>query len=241
MKTLTTLIATLSLIVLILPGYSQADFSYIEDFNQERILKNFTEISVYGNFNIYIFQVDQYDDCSLIIEANKGDTKNITTEVKNGTLQIYSTKTDSRHIMADIFINVKDIESIRTFGRVNIETVTNITIDYIDLNLSEFSKCWLFVDSPKFTCNVKGHGFAEISGEMDQTVINVSEKAQVDLEVVASNVECNLDDFARLSIVGSSKIDHSRVIDATMFNQNETPMKKSFLKNSEVCFYVTRN
>ncbi|MBI4646128.1 MAG: DUF2807 domain-containing protein [Bacteroidia bacterium] len=132
---------------------AQKDIRYIDDMNQERILDDFTGITVNGNFNIFIYQASANEKCSALIEAHPSIHKKIKTEVKNGMLNIYYSNPNDKRYIADIYLILRDLKSVKTYGNVDIETVTNIEIKEIEISLSEKSGLWLYLTSPELYCS----------------------------------------------------------------------------------------
>lgn len=240
MKTITFLLGFTAMIVYSLCIQAQTNIQQLYNLNQEKAIPNFTELTVYGNYNVHIYQTTGRERCAIFMEGDPEDLKNIAYEVSDMKLTVYSKKDNPKKKKSDIYITVKSLSSLKTFGACNIETVTNIELSDVDITLSEESNLWLYVDAPRLNCSVSGSGYAQIAGDIRNLNVDVHDQSKVDLELHTQNLECTMNDFSKVYITGASKIAHSKIIDRGTIQDANSPSKESILANSEVCFYVRK-
>jgi hypothetical protein len=173
-----------------------------------------------------------------MIDASEANQ--IKTELKNGELTIYSSDQQGKKKQGDIYLTVKNITSIKSFGIVDIEAVNNFDLSSITLNLSAKTNIWLYVESNQFYCEINGDGYAEIEGAVKEFTLDMKDMATLDLELKANELTCNLENFAKLYITGLSNIKHSIVNDKTRNLEQINAARESIYRNSEVCFYIQR-
>jgi len=237
MKTFLTYLSIIALIVGSYSVYAQK-LTETEKIDKEMELKEFNEIVINGHFNVFLYQ-DECEYSAISVEATKSTMDKVITRVKDNVLNVYLADGASKKGSAvDVYITACDLRSIRTYGQVLIETVSNIELHEIDIQLSDKSSFYLYVDSPELNCRISGCGFTEIAGEITSLNLQVTDNAKVDLELKTIALTCDLYDFTNLYVTMASRIKNSQIIDD---RTDKSKGKDSFMRNSNVCFYVIRN
>ncbi|MBU0765457.1 MAG: DUF2807 domain-containing protein [Bacteroidetes bacterium] len=238
MKTLIVTLAITAAIATCLSVKAQKGVTYMNDLNQRRQFESFKSISIYGNFNLFLNQLYSEKGISeMVIEAREELLKRIITKVKDDVLYIYADDPENKRLIADIFLSFRDLEHIEAFGNVSIETVDVIDLKEMEVSMNDRSKCFLFVDTDKFSFTAKGHGTTDISARCDDMKLIVCGNSNVTLELEANTFTGNLFDFGTISIVGTTLIEEAEMFDKRIIGSQEEALKQSLEKKSNICRY----
>lgn len=169
--------------------------------NSENKISNtpINKLTVKGNITVYIMQDAEQ---SIYFQGDKNAVKQIKTSITDNTLNIFkgSAVNDERVI---VFLTIKNLESIKTYGEVVIETPSNINISKLSVNLSEETETMFFINSKQLDLNVSGKGDFYISGNIDTLNIAGTEDAIITGNIKSNKLSCRITENCNITLSGT--------------------------------------
>ncbi len=159
-------------------------------------LKDFDQISVRGSFDV---ELKEGRKEFVKIELEKGDVKDVITEVDGSKLKIYSKK-KWNSAKGNLVIGYKKLNRISTSGSSTVKTNSNISSDEFTISGSGSSKFYLDINCPNLNIDLSGSGKVNLEGKGKELDINLSGSGDVD--TFSFKV-----DNANISISGSGDVD----------------------------------
>jgi hypothetical protein len=150
---------------------------------QIRNLSYFESVELMTTGNVFI---SQGEAPSVTIEAAKDVIDEIKTNVDNNSLNIFS-ETGICPDKMNIYITMKDINSLKVFGSGNIYNFTPLITDELNLKISGSGNIVLTdVASQKVGLLIMGSGNIKVNGSSESTIIEVSGTGNVNASELLS-------------------------------------------------------
>lgn len=191
---------------------------YGEIETEERFINDFSKINIKISANVYISQGEHQ---SVIIEAQRNIINVIETNLLNEELEIEFDECVSFNDGINIYITVKDIESIKFSGSGAVYTEGEINTNYLELviNGSGNIECKDLNVKNSISSIINGSGNITIESEQTTTNHNIEINASgnlyaygfptenVDIEIIASgNVYVYAILMLNINIIGSGSV-----------------------------------
>lgn len=184
---------------------SACGFSVDVDFDQgsgvviteTRQVSNFDRVSLNGIGDLTLVQGDSE---SLQIEAEDNVIKNITTEVRNGTLYIgFERKTILPTKPVKFYLTMRDIHDLETKGVSNVKA-ESVQTDRLHIGISGTGNIEIEdLSASSLEISISGAGNFSSSGKVDQQEINLSGAGNFNGEDLQSKT-------AKVTITGLGKV-----------------------------------
>lgn len=166
----------------------------------------FTEIQSGGSWNVYVTVGDR-DEVRLV---SKGfDLKKVITAVEDGKLEIKLERGTHREVNFEVYVTVRELQSIGSSGSGNIKLESNIDANKFNIGLSGSGNIKMKVLNAKaFTVGMSGSGNVYVGGGMVDTVtIGQSGSGDFDaLELMAISVKIGKSGSGNTSIGASGNL-----------------------------------
>ncbi len=143
---------------------------------KERDVSGFSGITISGVFDVYISQGDKEE---LKIETDDNIQQYIISDVRKGILNIQITGNIKRLKTLNVYITIKELNSLIILGANNVTVSSAITTDNLEIYLSGESNLTLNVLAKKMECDITDAGIANISGNADFFDIRVADDAEL--------------------------------------------------------------
>ena len=151
---------------------------------EERTVDNFDAVSVSSGIDLYLTQGNTN---SLKLEADENLMKHIRTEVKDGTLKIYSKETlrDAKSLKAHL--TFKALKKISGSAGSDVFAENTLKADEMHVNMSSGSDLKMTLESPEAKFNMSSGSDAIVKYEGKVLTINASSGS--DFEIDADELE----------------------------------------------------
>ncbi|MFK8061002.1 MAG: head GIN domain-containing protein [Polaribacter sp.] len=172
----------------------------------EEITKPFTNIDIDGAFVVIIKQGEKE---SFFIEADKKIMPYIKSSVKNNKLKIrLKTGLGSKEIKEiKLHITIKDLESLKLSGFINLEVPKQLNLLNLTLNFSGAVKGKLNSITKSLTCKTSSFSEIELSGKTDKLKINKNDASSVNAsKLKAETVKIKSAGFGTISVLAINKL-----------------------------------
>ena len=146
---------------------------------QTREASDFTGIDVSGGFAV---EITQGKNEEVRLEAEENLMSQITTEVKNGVLHIYTTGNIMTSKGMKAFITIKELESIEISGGVRVKGNSTFKTSTLKLDLSGGSKITLAMQVKTLRAEMSGAAKAALSGRADNVELDVAGASRINAE-----------------------------------------------------------
>ena len=170
--------------------------------NEERSAPQVKNLSVNGNFNIYIVEGTSE---KLILETDENIQSAIQTFVRDSTLFIETTQKIKNPTVLNVFLTLTQINKISLSGTTNIYFYSNITENLEILTENENSELKLLISNANLNCKINGLGFVEIIGIFHNLNLNVDDESTLTLDVVSKSLTCSLNDMSMGNFYGNTE------------------------------------
>lgn len=161
--------------------------------NEERSAPQVKNLSVNGNFNIYIVEGTSE---RLILETDENIQSAIQTQVKDSTLFITTTQKIKNPTVLNVFLTLTQISKISLSGNSNIYFYSNITENLEILTENENTELKLLISNTNLNCKINGLGFVEIKGIFQNLSLDIDNESSLTLNVISKTLTCNLNDMS---------------------------------------------
>lgn len=170
--------------------------------NEERPAPHFKNLSVNGNFNIYIVEGTSE---KLILETDQNILPLINTFVKDSTLFIESLQKIKSTTTLNLFLTLTQINKISISGTSNIYFYSNITENLEIITENENSELKLLISNANLLCKINGLGFVEINGIFHNLTLNVDDESTLTIDVVTKSLTCSFKDMSMGNFYGNTE------------------------------------
>lgn len=200
MRTLTKTLFTAALLLFVKTTFADT---------QDRHLTGFNAIQLSASYNVYITQSGTE---SVKVEAPADEINYIVTEVQGGVLKIYNKDKHSwswtGNKKMDIYVSVKDINSIAISGSGDVFFKEGITTKALKIKVSGSGDVLGKVNVKNFEAGLSGSGDVKISGKADNSAITVSGSGDVSArDLITLNTSVRLSGSGDATVYASENID----------------------------------
>jgi hypothetical protein len=183
---------------------------------QKREVASFSAIDLQGGYEVELRQGEKE---SLEIETDQNLLALISSEVENGTLIVEQEKNNIRSTEMILYITVRDINSIRVSGAVDMKGAKEMTFSKLNLSVSGAGSIWLAVKSSSLVTEIYGAGTITLKGESAEARIRIAgagsvsafglqcSKAAVNIEGTGS-AKVNVKDELDVAISGVGSVEY---------------------------------
>ncbi|MBE9467551.1 MAG: DUF2807 domain-containing protein [Bacteroidetes bacterium] len=168
---------------------------------KEREVSQFSGITISGIFDVYISQGDKE---KLIIETDDNIQKYIITDVRKGILNLQLTDNVKRLKILNVYITVKELESLIILGGNNVIVSSALTTDELEVYLGGESNLSLNVLAKKMECDITDAGIANFNGKVDFFDVRISDDAELnafDLQVDVCKLKASGFSQAKINVI----------------------------------------
>ncbi|MCD4746552.1 MAG: DUF2807 domain-containing protein [Bacteroidales bacterium] len=172
---------------------------------EERTVPDFNEIKLKCSADVYI---SQGNSISVRVEADEPIINRLRTDVVNNkTLIIYTVKNLEKALVMKVYITVKDLSYIEVSGSGDLESVSEITTDKLNVFIKGSGNLKLNLNTNEISGEIKGSGDMEISGinGLLDIIINDSGDLKAD-KLKLSNCKINIKGSGDAKLSGSTNI-----------------------------------
>ena len=157
--------------------------------NYKTVACEFSGVELKTSANVFI---TQSDEASFRIEAEESSKESIMVETFNDRL-IISSKDDSNwNKEVNIFVTIKELNTIKLSGSGTITFLNKVKCDNLDLRLSGSGNINGNIDSKFLTISLSGSGNIELKGSANESELNISGSGNVngrDLKSTSSTIK----------------------------------------------------
>ena len=135
-----------------------------QNSSEGKIFKSpINQLILKGDITVYITQGTEQ---RIYFDGTSNAVKQIKFSINNKILTL-SKQHSLNNERVTAFLTIKNLESIKTFGNVEIETPSNIWIKKLSLNFSKETDAIFFFNTNQLDLTVAGSGNLYISGNID--------------------------------------------------------------------------
>jgi hypothetical protein len=128
---------------------------------KERRIQSFTGVKVSSGIDVYL---SQGNDEKLVVEADENLHEYITTEVRNGVLNVYSEVNIRDAERKRIYVTMKEVNSVRTTSAGDVIGQTPIKTERLDLSASSAGNIDLEVNADEINLDISSSGDISLKG-----------------------------------------------------------------------------
>jgi type 1 fimbria pilin len=128
---------------------------------KERKIQSFTGVKVSSGIDVYL---SQGNDEKLVVEADENLHEYITTEVRNGVLNVYSEVNIRDAERKRIYVTMKEVNSVRTTSAGDVIGQTPIKTERLDLSASSAGNIDLEVNADEINLDISSSGDISLKG-----------------------------------------------------------------------------
>ncbi len=164
----------------------------------QREIGDFTGLKVSSGIDVII---RQGTDISLELEADDNLHDVIITEVVDNTLKIYTKKNIRKAKSKKIFLQYRDLNTIRISSAGDVTGENTLQTDILDIDLSSAGDLDLDVQAERISCDISSSGDARLSGNTDVLIASLSSAGDLhayDLIARKVDVSCSSAGDARV-------------------------------------------
>jgi uncharacterized protein YxeA len=137
----------------------------------ERTVGSFTGIKVSSGVDVYLKQGDKE---SVTVEADENLHEYIITEVKGGTLHVYTDANIRDAERERVYVIMKDISSIQTTSAGDIVGESSIKSDHLELSASSAGDITLEIYAKETEIDISSSGDITLTGETEKMKADLS-------------------------------------------------------------------
>jgi hypothetical protein len=167
---------------------------------KERTTVSFNGIRVSTGIDVYLKQGDKE---SITVEADENLHEYIITEVKGGTLQVYTDANIREAKMKRVYVTIKEVTSLKTSSAGDIIGETPIRGIDIEIGASSAGNIRLEVYAKRLNINISSSGDVSLSGEAETLNADLSSAGDLEaynLKVKEAEVSASSAGDARISV-----------------------------------------
>ncbi|MCK5823497.1 MAG: DUF2807 domain-containing protein [Bacteroidales bacterium] len=168
---------------------------------KERDVNGFTGITISGVFDVFISQGDNEE---LKIETDDNVQQFIITEVRKGILNIQLTGNVKRLKTLNVYVTVKNLNSLIILGGNNVTISSALKTDEIEVYLGGESTLTFNVLAKKMECDITDVGIANFNGKVDVFDVRISDDAQLnafDLNALSCKLKASGFSQAKINVI----------------------------------------
>jgi formylmethanofuran dehydrogenase subunit C len=132
---------------------------------ESRKTVSFNSIRVSTGINVYLTQGDQE---SITVEADANLQEYIITEIKGGVLSVYTDANIRKSAAKKVHVTMKNIESIKTSSAGDVEGLTPISADILELATSSAGDINIEVKAREINASTSSSGDITLRGTADK-------------------------------------------------------------------------
>lgn len=152
---------------------------------ESRDVSGFDEIATSGTFKVYIKQGSGF---SVQVESDDNILPYIVTELKDGSLGIYTRKGYSIDPTkpVNVFITLKELKELASSGRGGFYSDGKIKTDKLELSMSGSLETDLDLEATKLEVHHSGSGNLKLKGKAEKFEIAASGSCNIDAQGLAT-------------------------------------------------------
>lgn len=152
-------------------AFTECTFADGTTKTEDRAVSGFHQLEISGSFAVEISQGSQE---SLKIEADEDMITHVITEVKDGTLRIF-TKGKSGHVKTlKVYLTFKNLDGISSSGSLVMTGKGTMKFDKLDLDLSGSADIDLQVEADLIHTDMSGSSDIGLSGNVTKMTVAIS-------------------------------------------------------------------
>lgn len=167
---------------------------------KERTTVSFDGIRVSTGIDVYLRQGNKE---SITVEADENLHEYIITEVKGGTLHVYSDANIREAKMKRVYVTIREVSSLKTSSAGDIIGETPLNGTDIELGASSAGNIRLEVYAKSLDVNISSSGDISLSGEAETLNADLSSAGNLEaynMKVKEANVSASSAGDARISV-----------------------------------------
>jgi hypothetical protein len=167
---------------------------------KERSAESFDGIKVSSGVSVYLTQGDKE---SITVEADENLHEYIITEVKGGTLHVYTDANIREAERERVYVTMKDIKSLRTSSAGDIIGETPIKCEDVDLDVSSAGDIKIELTAKRVEVGISSSGNIRLTGEADKLNADLSSAGDLeafDFKVKEADVSASSAGDARVNV-----------------------------------------
>lgn len=227
-----SLVFLIILVLLSINSFSKPDGKQGEKINVELQTAYFDQIVIKSGFIVNLVQNTELPS-SISIEATERQLKFLNFVVKDSVLEISSTRKIEKNEEVLITISFDILKSLTTHGIVEINTIKNLHINNLSLNLSQETNASLFISSLDFLCQAKGKGSLSIEGDITNFRLNLSGDLIVSNKLFSYIIYVYIKDNSEAHFEGTTDYLQIKAIDESYLNSTKMPTRECLLTVSD--------
>ncbi len=162
---------------------------------EKRKVDKFTTVVVRHSINLFITQGDKVE---LKIEADENLHEVITTEVEDGILDIYADNIIRKAKKLNVYLTVKNIESIEANSGSTVKSESKISFDNLELIATSGSKISINLNTNNLYCSISSGAKVKLLGkanvfEFDASSGSKLEALELEVEDCIANTSSGAD------------------------------------------------
>jgi hypothetical protein len=207
MKSLKTL--TTALIIFAISSCTHAQFfrtieGHGNVVTKERKTDAFSSLKVSSGIDVYL---KQGNNESVTVEADQNLHEYILTEVRGGTLNVYSEYNIRHAEKMRVYVTMKDINSIKTSSAGDVIGETPITSDRLELSASSAGDIKLEVHAKKIDIDISSSGDISVTGETDILRADLSSAGDLNAyDLIAREADVSVSSAGDADVYASERI-----------------------------------
>jgi len=146
---------------------------------------NFDEVSVYGNYSIFLEQSDQP---GLTLTADENLMKYIEASVNGSKLEIESTKNIKSDEGLELYITYKELKELEVGGASSIENEGILRGKSFNLDMSGAGSVEMNVELEQLSLTISGAGSVKFKGVVEEQDIDMSGAGEYGAEDLRSQI-----------------------------------------------------
>lgn len=128
---------------------------------KERKLQSFKGVKVSSGIDVYL---SQGSDEKVVVEADENLHEYITTEIRNGVLNVYTEVSIRDAERKRVYVTMKEVNSIQTTSAGDVVGQTPVKTERLDLSASSAGNIDLEVNADELNVNISSSGDVSLKG-----------------------------------------------------------------------------
>jgi hypothetical protein len=170
---------------------------------EERTVKDFTKVAVSNGIDLYLTQGSEN---KLVLEVDENLLEHIKTEVKNGTLRIYSDKNIRKPKSLKAHLTFKALEKINGSSGADIYAENGIESDEMEIDMSSGSDMKIKLKANKASFDMSSGSDAIVKFDGKELDIDASSGSDLDIKANGlDEISLDLSSGSDVKLDGTSK------------------------------------
>ncbi|MBI5219368.1 MAG: DUF2807 domain-containing protein [Bacteroidia bacterium] len=203
----------------------------------EKTVAEFNTICIDQDLDLYVFEGTGQ---KVIIEADENIINDITANVTNGCLNIFSYHKIKKNTLINVYVTVTALHKITTSCKNNLKFFNKP--EDLDLYLDNSSSSLkLNLNTPKLNLNIYGKGSVALNGNFEELSFRLYDQTKVTSDVNTNILKCEVNDYAEADLSGICETFMINAMDEGVINSGELLAKNCLIKirdSGEVYVYV---